>query len=268
MLLKKQPKKASFDLGLNFLSIKWTDKTIKLANIDYEINLEELKKRLKSSSTIFYSVDCEEWIPIKTFSEGKFFRLVSIAPYEAPTLEISGIHMHNIAHTTPWRDSERKVEILGVEPGQIVLDICTGLGYTAIHARLRGASKVVTLEKSRTVLKIAEANPWSRRLEDNSIEIINMPAEEALPSLPSKAYDKVLHDPPRFALAGELYSQNFYAELYRVLRVGGMLFHYTGAPKSRRGLDIQAGIIKRLKNAGFEILRVIKGYAILARKVS
>ena len=118
------------------------------------------------------------------------------------------------------------------------------------------------------MLEIAEANPWSRRLEDSNIEIINMPAEEVLPSLPSKVYDKVLHDPPRFALAGELYSQDFYAEIYRVLRVGGTLFHYTGAPKSRRGLNIQAGIIKRLRNVGFEILRVFKGYGILARKSS
>ena len=42
--------------------------------------------------------------------------------------------------------------------------------------------------------------------------------------------DAVLHDPPRFGIAGELYSQSFYDQLARVLRPRGRLFHYTGTP--------------------------------------
>ncbi|RLE68475.1 MAG: methyltransferase, partial [Thermoprotei archaeon] len=34
----------------------------------------------------------------------------------------------------------------------------------------------------------------------------------------------------------------------------------------KRGLDIQRGIIRRLRIAGFEIVKVIKGYALVARK--
>jgi predicted methyltransferase len=32
------------------------------------------------------------------------------------------------------------------------------------------------------------------------------------------AFDAALHDPPRFGIAGELYSQVFYDQLARVLR--------------------------------------------------
>lgn len=36
--------------------------------------------------------------------------------------------------------------------------------------------------------------------------------------LPDAAFDAALHDPPRFGIAGELYSQVFYDQLARVLK--------------------------------------------------
>jgi predicted methyltransferase len=49
-------------------------------------------------------------------------------------------------------------------------------------------------------------------------------AVEVLKELESEEYDAVFHDPPRYSLAGELYSREFYSELYRVLKRGGKLF--------------------------------------------
>jgi hypothetical protein len=64
--------------------------------------------------------------------------------------------------------------------------------------------------------------------------------------------DAILHDPPRFGIAGELYSQAFYGQLARVLRRGGRLFHYTGAPNRRSGgRDLPGEVTRRLKLAGF-----------------
>jgi predicted methyltransferase len=64
--------------------------------------------------------------------------------------------------------------------------------------------------------------------------------------------DAVLHDPPRFGIAGELYSQAFYDQLARVLRRKGRLFHYTGAPnRLTTGRDVPAEVARRLQRAGF-----------------
>ena len=53
-------------------------------------------------------------------------------------------------------------------------------------------------------------------------------------------------------IAGELYSQSFYAELARVLQRGALLFHYTGAPNSlSSGRDLADEVSKRLRIAGF-----------------
>jgi uncharacterized protein len=75
---------------------------------------------------------------------------------------------------------------------------------------------------------------------------------EHIGSLPSESFDAVLHDPPRFGIAGELYSQAFYDQLARVLRPNGRLFHYTGTPNkltSRR--DVPNEVSGRLQRAGF-----------------
>ncbi len=189
-----------------------------------------------------------------------YYKLV--APYagKAPTLEINGIHMHRIVDVDPWTDSLMKVRLARVRPGDQVLDVCTGLGYTAIISRLFGADYVLTLEKDENVLKIAEANPWSRRLADPQVDTILCDATLYLPNLESGSFDVVIHDPPRFSrTTGHLYSLEFYRELYRVLRRGGRLFHYTGAPGARyRRLNVPGGVASRLRKAGFDV-RIVRG---------
>ncbi len=89
-----------------------------------------------------------------------------------------------------------------------------------------------------------------------------MPSEIA--TLPDESVDAVLHDPPRFAVAGELYSQLFYGHLARVLRRRGRLFHYTGAPNKRSGRDVAGEVAKRLMRAGFDAR--LNGDGVLAVK--
>jgi predicted methyltransferase len=70
--------------------------------------------------------------------------------------------------------------------------------------------------------------------------------------LANASVDAVLHDPPRFGIAGELYSLDFYEQLARVLKKKGRLFHYTGTPnKLTSGRDVPAEVAKRLQRAGF-----------------
>ena len=75
----------------------------------------------------------------------------------------------------------------------------------------------------------------------------------------------MLHDPPRFGIAGELYSQVFYDHLARILKRKGRLFHYTGTPnKLTSGRDVPAEVSKRLERAGFSAK--LNGDGVLAVK--
>src|SRR6185436_18394551 len=88
---------------------------------------------------------------------------------------------------------------------------------------------------------------------------------EQIVTLPSDSIDAILHDPPRFGIAGELYSQVFYEQLARVLKRKGKLFHYTGAPnKLTSGRDFASEVVKRLRQAGF--VPEVNGDGILAVK--
>jgi predicted methyltransferase len=72
--------------------------------------------------------------------------------------------------------------------------------------------------------------------------------------------DALLHDPPRFGIAGELYSQVFYAQFARVLHRGGRLFHYTGRPNQlTSGRDVPREVARRLELAGFKAQLALDG---------
>jgi hypothetical protein len=84
--------------------------------------------------------------------------------------------------------------------------------------------------------------------------------------MPDVSVDAVLHDPPRFGIAGELYSQKFYDQLARVLGKRGKLFHYTGTPnKLTTGRDVPSEVAKRLRKAGFAT--ALNGDGVLATKI-
>lgn len=183
-----------------------------------------------------------------------------------PALMIDGILMHRIKDTSPKADAEAKIKILGINKGD-VLDICTGLGYAAIVAA-RHADKVVTIEKDPKVIDIAKKNPASRELfENKKIKLIIGDACDEIKKFPNNAFDFIIHDPPRFALAGELYSLAFYTELFRLLKTNGKMFHYIGLPGERyRNKGIRKGIIERLCKAGFEVKSCEKLQGVLCFK--
>jgi predicted methyltransferase len=83
--------------------------------------------------------------------------------------------------------------------------------------------------------------------------------------LAERSVDAILHDPPRFGIAGELYSQAFYDQLARVLKRHGLLFHYTGSPnRVSRGRDLAREVEQRLRRAGFAA--ELSGDGVFARK--
>jgi predicted methyltransferase len=206
---------------------------------------------------------------VKFFDEktNKFYKLIPTSTW--PTLEISGIHMHRIKDVDPKTDTELKIKSLGKIYGK-VLDVCTGLGYTAIlAARKKSVEKVVTIEKDENVIKIAKQSEFSRELFENpKIELIIGDALEIVKNFENGSFNFIIHDPPRFSLAPQLYSQEFYNQLFRVLKKGGKMFHYTGEPGKLSGKNFIKGITRRLLLAGFKrIVKVKEAKGLVARKV-
>ncbi len=194
-----------------------------------------------------------------------FYKLVPTVP---PTIEINGIRMHRTKGVTPLEDTIKKINAVKPGEGEIVLDTCMGLGYTAIEAAKRGAY-VMTVEKDPNVLELAKLNPWSWELfHSQNIQVIQGDAFDVVKRFRDGTFDVVIHDPPRFSLAGHLYSEEFYRELFRVLKPGGRLFHYVGNPGKRyRRKDLQRGVMERLRRAGFAgIKRVEEALGVVARK--
>lgn len=171
----------------------------------------------------------------------------------APTMQIDGVKMHRTEGIDPIADTERKLARI-VRRADRVLDTCAGLGYTAIRAALLGARFVLSIERSGEVLQIARHNPWSAAwFAHPAILRVRGDAAELAELLPDRAFDAVIHDPPRFSLAGELYSDRFYRTLARILAPRGRLFHYVGKPDSAYGARLFPSIERRLSQAGFAV---------------
>ncbi len=227
--------------------------------------LEEIAERGKDDAV--YALIDGEPIEVSMYSSEWGFHKLKYLGFGVPTtLEINGIHMHRILGIDPYRDAELKVRSLGRVKG-LVLDTCMGLGYTAIKALERGASKVITVEISPLVIEIAKLNPWSSPLENPVVEVLHADVVKVVHELPSECLDAIIHDPPRISVAGELYSLEMYRELYRVLKPGAKIFHYTGEPGKHGGPRYLKGIKERLQRAGFVNIEWIdKALGFIARK--
>ncbi len=223
-------------------------------------------EEIGEDETSCFVVRDDSAVKIRRFSEA-FNRFYSLLPTEAaPTLQISGIPMHRIKDVTPDRDTRLKIKAAGPLRGR-VLDTATGLGYTAIEAA-RSAEQVVTVELDPVVLEVARLNPWSRALFDNPrIDQFIGDSFDVVEGLDDESFSGIIHDPPTFALAGDLYSTAFYREAWRILKPRGHMFHYVGDPDSRSGRNVTRGVVRRLQEAGFRrVVRRPAAFGLVAYK--
>lgn len=197
-----------------------------------------------------YALEAGEIRKIQTFSEVTNRHISLMPTHGAPTMLIAGFPMHRIKNTDPMRDTQAKIKTIAPMTGR-VLDTNMGLGYTAILAA-RTAQDVVTIELDPAVVEVAEQNPWSRELFTNAhIRRIVGDSFDEVAEMETETFARIIHDPPTIQLAGDLYSAEFYRELYRVCQRGGRLFHYIGDPNSGHGAKYTPGVIRRLEAAGF-----------------
>lgn len=211
------------------------------------VPLEEVK------GDFVYAWDGKELWKVAVFDNG-LYRLRMMKG--KPILEIDGLRMHLVKEYDDVFDySKLVVKELKLVQSDVVLDTCMGLGYTAIAASKK-ADKVVTIELSPAVLAMAKWNPWSRELfELKRIEVVE---EEScfdyIKGAEEGKFTKVIHDPPRFSKAGELYSREFYRDLRRVCKKDAMLFHYVGS-LGKKKRDIMVEVADRLEECGWKVLK-------------
>ena len=236
----------SVDLNISEGDFSLTEQCLVLDE-NNRLSIDELKKIVKKRQRIYLCSD-GNMVPLEDRSNG-YYKLVPTAG--APLLEISGVKMHISKGTDPFISASEMAK-QAVRKGDKVLDCCSGLGYAAIAAHRLGASEVLSIELSREVMGLRAQNPWSNDLKQAGIVQRQGSSFELIDAMPSTSFDSVIHDPPRFSLARELYSEEFYREIYRVLRRDGRLFHYTGNPYIvKKGSSFIDSVIRRLKKAGF-----------------
>ena len=254
----------SLDLGMTSAEVSLTPEEVNLPD-GQTISWEQIESIRTAENTCFI-VEQSELNKVQYYSD-ETNRLYGLMPTSrAPTMLVSGIPMHRIKGTDPMKDTQEKIKAIKPVVG-MVLDTATGLGYTAIRAA-ETADHVVTIELDPVALEVARHNPWSRELFDNpKITQLIGDSYDLVAEMEAERFDRVIHDPPAFSLAGDLYSETFYQQLYQVLRPGGRLFHYIGDPKSKSGRNITAGVVARLQQSGFgTVKRAPRAFGVVAIK--
>jgi len=252
------------DLGLTKIIVSLTPEGIAFPNGEH-LDWRSIEKISKSEVNCFILED-NTIRPIQVFSEYTN-RVCSLMPTKgAPSMLIAGFVMHRIKDIDPMQDTLRKIAAISPIVGR-VLDTATGLGYTAIEAA-KTADEVVTIELDPGAQQIARLNPWSQALfHTPKIRQIMGDAYEVVQTFEDGSFSRIIHDPPTFSLAGELYSGVFYQQLFRVLKRGGRLYHYIGDPNSKASGGVTKGALKRLKEAGFtRVVRKPEAYGVVAYK--
>jgi predicted methyltransferase len=252
------------DLGLSTVIVALTSECIAFPDGE-RLDWHSIEKINKSEVNCFILED-NTIRPIQVFSEYTN-RVCSLMPTRgAPSMLIAGFVMHRIKDVDPVQDTVRKIAAISPIVGR-VLDTATGLGYTAIEAA-KTADEVVTIELDPGAQEIARLNPWSQGLFNTpKIRQIMGDAYEVVQTFEDGSFSRIIHDPPTFSLAGELYSGTFYQQLYRVLKRGGRLYHYIGDPNSKASGGVTKGSLKRLQEAGFaRVVRKPEAYGVVAYK--
>jgi len=215
-----------------------------------EVSFEELKKTKEDT---FYTIVDSKVLAIEMFGNDTnlYYKLKPTADW--PTIMLSSVPMHRFKTISPKTSAQLMVNEISPIKG-LVLDCCCGLGYTAIiESNEKNCEKIITFEKDEHVLEMATYNPFSDELFTNKkINLIKESVVEGVKKIENNSIDRILHDPPTTSFGKELFSLDFYFELYRVLKSGGILYHYCPNPGKTKGTEYWPTIQKMLIKSGFK----------------
>lgn len=238
------------------LDLQWSTSTVGLREAAWVWNGQQFPYPQACKERTVYAWDGQAFAPVARYTTS-LVKLIP-TPWGPPTFEIDGIKMLPSEHISPYADAESKVRLIRPQ-AKVILDTCGGLGYFAAWCLKARARQVLSYEINPSVVWLRELNPWSPR-PSAALRLTLGDIAEQIRALPGRSVDAVLHDPPRFGIAGALYAQDFYDQLARVLKPGGRLFHYTGTPNQlSSGRDLPNEVAQRLRRAGFSVQRALDG---------
>ncbi|MFH1211604.1 MAG: methyltransferase domain-containing protein [Candidatus Woesearchaeota archaeon] len=242
----------SFDLGVSYVPVD-VDSDSFSAN-DQCIPVAWLSRIKENACYVFKE---NEFRKIALFSEETNFYYKLLPSQDWPTITLSSTPMHRHVNLSPKKDTALKILAVSPVKGR-VLDTCCGLGYTAIAAA-KHAAEVHVFERDENVLAIAGYNPYSQDLFLNKkIRLCRGNVFDGIKNFPHNFFDRIIHDPPTLKYSPELYSNEFYLQIFRVLKPGGLLYHYTPCPHKTKKRLFYPKVMKRLADAGFKDVKYIE----------
>ncbi len=248
----------SLDLGLSKAAVEKSKDGATFPGGQFISTEKLLHAKRRHHDEDCFKIDGNSIFYLYRFDGKTAYRLYEPKKDWPPTLWINGSMMHTVSVSKPTDEAMEKARELGRRPG-MVLETCFGLGYSAIALIQKcGAIGVSSHEISSDVLDIARENPWSgKALSDSRINVSNNDIKEAIHEVEDSSFDSVLHDPPNVKIDGELYSEKFYSELFRVLKRGGKLYHFVGGGKTPHEYKVNytRGVMRRLSEAGFSSVK-------------
>ena len=235
----------SLDLGKTRTQIIKKKEEVIIQN--QEVSLEQLKK-VKEKACYMLENNALQKIAFFSKESNLYYKLVPTSDW--PTITLSSTPMHRTIHISPKGDTQTKIHEISPVRGN-VLDTCCGLGYTAIFAA-KNAERVHTFEQDPYVIHVAGLNPYSEELfSSKKITLHQKSVLDEINEFPDQFFDRIIHDPPTFKYAPELYTKEFHAQLYRILKRSGILYHYCPCPQKTKGNLFYPRMIKQLNELGF-----------------
>lgn len=137
----------------------------------------------------------------------------------------------------------------------IVLDFCFGLGYNSMALLSKHPKAQITgIEKYQDILDLIPSlivpsqyieafNLLKEKLKNNEINLIQEDAIEATKQLQSNYFDGIMFDPFAPQKCPELWTEEIFEEMYRVLKNSGQLTTYSCAGKVRRAMKAAGFIV-------------------------
>jgi tRNA U34 5-methylaminomethyl-2-thiouridine-forming methyltransferase MnmC len=176
-------------------------------------------------------------------------------------------HYNELYHsrTGAMEEAQKKyIEPLGLKDNQVILDICFGLGYNTLAAIEKAKHlKITALEKDQNILNelqrlninkkynIIKEVAKNHYYKDENYEIILIlgPAEKTIKQI-KEQFDIVFLDPFAPRNNPELWTQEFFQDIYKVMKQGAKLATYSCARMVRDNLKAAGFIVTNGPHVG------------------